>query len=42
MTLLANPGGGVNFDISDPKGNEAEITVFPDDPQFTMKRPSSW
>lgn len=38
MTLLSNAGGGVNFDISDPKGNEAAITVFPDGPKFKMKR----
>ena len=38
MTLLSNPGGGVNFDISDPKGNEAAITVFPDGPKLKMKK----
>ncbi len=38
MTLLSNPGGGVNFDISDPKGNEAAITVFPNGPKFKMKK----
>ncbi len=38
MTLLSNAGGGVNFDISDPKKNEAEITVFPDGPRFKMKK----
>ncbi|MDP9037912.1 MAG: hypothetical protein M3O02_01400 [Acidobacteriota bacterium] len=38
MTLLSNAGGGVNFDISDPKKNEAQITVFPDGPKFKMKK----
>ena len=38
LLLLANPGGGVNFDLFDSKGNEAEITVFPDGPKFTLTR----
>jgi len=38
VLLLANPGGGVNFDLFDSKGNEAEITVFPDGPKFTLTR----
>lgn len=25
------------WDMSDPKGNEAEITVFPEGPQLTLK-----
>jgi hypothetical protein len=36
--FLANPGGGVNFDIFDKNGNEAAITVFPDGPKFKMKK----
>jgi hypothetical protein len=38
VLFLANPGGGVNFDLCDSKGNEAEITVFPDGPKFTLKK----
>ena len=38
MTLLSNAGGGVNFDISDPKRNEAQITVFPNGPRFEMRK----
>jgi hypothetical protein len=38
VLFLANPKGGVNFDIFDSKGNEAQILVFPSGPKFTMKR----
>jgi|SRR5580704_13177074 hypothetical protein len=38
VLFLANPGGGVNFDLFDKKGNEAAITVFPDGPKFKMKK----
>jgi hypothetical protein len=36
--FLANPAGGVNFDLYDEMGNEAAITVFPDGPKFKMKK----
>ena len=38
MRLLANPKGGVNFDIYDSKGNEAQITVFPTGPRLMMMK----
>ena len=37
VLFLANPKGGVNFDIFDSKENEAQILVFPSGPKFTMK-----
>jgi hypothetical protein len=41
VLFLANPGGGVNFDIFDSKGNEAAIRVFPGGPRFVMKKTKS-
>ena len=38
MRFLANPKGGVNFDIYDSKGNEAQITVFPNGPRLMMMK----
>jgi hypothetical protein len=38
MRFLANPKGGVNFDIYDSKGNEAEIMVFPTGPRLIMTK----
>ena len=38
VLFLANPKGGVNFDLFDSKGNEAQLTVFPDGPKFQMKK----
>lgn len=38
VLFLANPKGGVNFDIFDSKGNEAKLTVFPDGPKLKMKK----
>jgi hypothetical protein len=38
VLFLTNPKGGVNFDIFDAKGNEAQLTVFPDGPLFKMKK----
>jgi hypothetical protein len=38
VLFLANPKGGVNFDLFDSKGNEAEITVFPNGPRFTLTK----
>jgi hypothetical protein len=38
VLFLANPKGGVNFDIFDSKGNDANLTVFPAGPKLTMKR----
>lgn len=38
VLFLTNPGGGVNFDLFDQKGNEAAIRVFPDGPRFLMKK----
>jgi hypothetical protein len=36
--FLANPDGGMNFDLYDKLGNQAAITVFPDGPKFKMKK----
>jgi hypothetical protein len=38
VLFLANPKGGVNFDLFDSKGNEAQLTVFPDGPKFMVKK----
>ena len=38
VLFLANPKGGVNFDIYDSQGNEAQLTVFRSGPKFRMKR----
>lgn len=38
VLFLANPGGGVNLDLSDSKGNEAALTVFPKGPRLMMKK----
>ncbi len=38
VLFLANPKGGVNFDIFDSNGNEAQLTVFPDGPKLRMKK----
>ena len=38
VLFLANPKGGVNFDLYDSKGNEVQITVFPDGPKLTLTR----
>jgi len=38
VLLLANPKGGVNFDLFDSKGNEAQLLVFPSGPTLTMKK----
>lgn len=38
VLFLANPKGGVNLDIHDSKGNEAQLTVFPDGPKLKMKK----
>lgn len=38
VLFLANPKGGVNFDIFDSNGNEAQLTVFPDGPKLKMKK----
>lgn len=38
VLFLANPKGGVNFDIYDSKGNEAQVIVFPSGPKFTMRK----
>jgi hypothetical protein len=34
VLFLANPKGGVNFNLFDSKGNGAQLTVFPDGPRF--------
>lgn len=38
VLFLVNPKGGVNFDLFDGGGNEANLTVFPKGPHFVMKR----
>jgi hypothetical protein len=38
VLFLANPKGGVNFDLFDSKGNEAQMTVFPDGPRLTLRK----
>jgi hypothetical protein len=38
VLFLANPKGGVNFDLFDSKGNEANITVFPAGPKLMLKK----
>jgi hypothetical protein len=38
VLFLVNPKGGVNFDLYDSKGNEAQITVFPDGPRLTLTK----
>jgi len=38
VLFLANPKGGVNFDLFDSKGNEAQILVFPGGPKLTLKK----
>jgi hypothetical protein len=38
VLFLANPGGGVNLDLYDRKGNEAALTVFPKGPKLEMKK----
>lgn len=38
VLFLANRKGGVNFDIFDSKGNEAQLTVFPDGPKLKMTK----
>ncbi len=38
VLFLVNPKGGVNFDLFDGAGNEANLTVFPKGPHFVMKR----
>lgn len=38
VLFLANPKGGVNFDLFDSKGNEAQLTVFPNGPKLTLKK----
>ncbi len=38
VLFLANPKSGVNFDIFDSNGNEAQVTVFPSGPKLTMKK----
>ena len=38
VLFLANPDGGTNLDLFDKLGNEAELTVFPDGPEFVLKK----
>ena len=38
VLFLANPDGGVNFDLYDKLGNEAAITVFPKGPRLVLKK----
>ena len=38
VRFLANPKGGVNLDLFDSKGNEAQITVFPDGPKLVLTK----
>ena len=38
VLFLANPKGGVNFDLYDSKGNEVQITVFPEGPRLTLTK----
>jgi hypothetical protein len=38
VLFLANPKGGVNFDVFDSRGDEAQLTVFPNGPRFTMTK----
>jgi hypothetical protein len=38
VLFLANPKGGVNFDLYDSKGNEVQITVFADGPRLTLTK----
>lgn len=38
VLFLANPKGGVNFDLYDSKGNEVQIKVFPDGPRLTFTK----
>ena len=38
VLFLANPKGGVNFDLFDSKGDAAQLTVFPNGPRFTMTK----
>jgi hypothetical protein len=38
VLLLANPKGGANFDLFDSKGNEAQLTVFPNGPKLIFKK----
>lgn len=38
VLFLANPKGGVNFDLFDSKGNEAQLLVFPSGPTLRMKK----
>lgn len=38
VLFLANRKGGVNFDIFDSQGNEAQLLVFPSGPKLTMKK----
>ena len=38
VLFLANPKGGVNFDLFDQKGNSAQILVFPEGPKLIMKK----
>ena len=37
VLFLVNPKGGVNFDLFDGTGNEANLTVFPKGPKFIMR-----
>ena len=38
VLFLANPKGGVHLNLYDSKGNEAEISVFPKGPRFTLTK----
>jgi len=38
VLFLANPKGGVHLDLFDSKGNEANISVFPDGPKLTLTK----
>jgi hypothetical protein len=38
VLFLANPKGGVNLDIFDSTGNEAQLTVFTDGPKLKLKK----
>lgn len=38
VLFLANPEGGVNFNLYDKQGNQAAITVFPKGPRFLLKK----
>jgi hypothetical protein len=38
VLFLANPKGGVHLNLFDSKGNEAEISVFPDGPKLTLTK----